>query len=104
MKKREENARKKTLLSYFDGAPDELVFWSFRYFLGRRTIATCCFAEDLAKAWPYLNERCASMIRRELDEEFAKDDRARSEGLGYKTLGDDCDRDAWEKVRKAYSK
>ena len=32
------------------------------------TICTCCFAEDLANAWPYLNKRVTSLIKKELEE------------------------------------
>jgi hypothetical protein len=39
------------LLNNFTDTPSDLVFWSFRYFLGRMTIATTSFASNLAKAW-----------------------------------------------------
>jgi hypothetical protein len=94
----------KKLLESFTETPSELVFWSFRYFLGRMTIATVCFANDLAKAWPYLAPNIQGLIKRELEEEFKRDDQARAEKKDWKPLGHDCDRAAWQKVRDAYSK
>lgn len=100
------------LLNNFTGTPSDLVFWSFRYFLGRMTIATVSFAENLAKAWPFLDERVQKLIKRELEHEFELDDRARADRAEkgeqsiYKyslPLGMDCDREAWQKVRDAYN-
>ena len=102
-----ENKRKKTLLDCFQDTPDDLVFWSFRYFLGRMTIHTCAFAQDLARAWPHLDRRVAELIRKELDQEFEYDDKARANGETHGMslpLGADCDRAAWECVRRAYTK
>lgn len=94
----------KQLLDCFYDTPSDLVFWSFRYFLGRMTIATGMFAGDLAKAWPYLAPNIQGLIKRELEEEFKRDDEARAEKRDWKPLGHDCDRAAWQKVRDAYSK
>ena len=104
--------------SFSYDCPSDLVFWSFRYFMGRRTIQTCCFAEGLAAGWPYLSERVQTLIKGELEREFERDDRARvafnaevarikKSGVGTMPfrdfpLGHDCDRQAWEKVRAAY--
>ncbi len=102
----------KQLLASIAETPSNLVFWSFRYFLGRMTIATVSFAEDLAKAWPFLDERVQKLIKRELEHEFELDDRARADRAEkgeqsiYKhslPLGMDCDRTAWQKVRDAYN-
>ena len=74
--------------------------------MGRMTIATCCFADDLAKAWPLLDKRTQSLIRKELDEAFKKDDEMRAYpacASSYYPLGMDCDRAHWEKVRAAYN-
>ena len=94
-----------TLTERFYGGADELVFWAFRYFLGRMTIATCQFAEDLSRAWPLLSEHVRDLIRKELDEAFRRDDqeRAKDRARPY-PLGMDCDREAWQKVRDAYDR
>ena len=78
---------------------DDLVFWSFRYFLGRQTIQACSFADGLARVWPRLDERIKELIKRELEDEFRRDDAARERNSDYRPLGADCDREAWEKVR-----
>lgn len=102
----------KRLLNNFTDTPSDLVFWSFRYFLGRMTIATTSFASNLAKAWPFLDEHVQQLIKRELEYEFELDDRARADKAEkreqsiYKSrlpLGMDCDREAWQKVRDAYN-
>lgn len=90
------------LVNCFHNGANDLVFWAFRYFLGRQTIASGQFAEDLASAWPLLHEGIRALIRRELEEGFARDDAARAAGEQCKPLGLDCDRAAWEKVRQAY--
>ncbi len=99
------------LLSCFIDTPSELVFWSFRYFIGRMTIATCCFADGLAKGWVHLNPRIQELIKRELEREFERDDEARKDRVENPEsifkyslpLGHDCDREAWQKVRDAYT-
>jgi hypothetical protein len=83
----------KLLLQNLTESPSDLVFWSFRYFLGRRTIATCCFARNLAIIWQYLDDRVKGLIKAELEKAFS-----------YKALGDDCNRVAWQKVRDVYKK
>ena len=99
------------ILAHFDEGASELVFWTFRYFLGRQTIATYDFAERLAIVYPMLTDRFRALIRKELDEAFRRDDESRATdkgnkntcGLGYWPLGRNCDRAAWDKVRKAYN-
>ena len=83
------------LLKHFDA--EELVHASFRYFLGRKTIATVAFAHNLAAAWPHLSERTRIGIGRELTQAYAEAAR----NPEWKPLGADCDREAWDKVRDA---
>lgn len=92
------------LLKCFHDTPSMLIFWNFRYFLGRMTVATWMFAKDLAKAWPHLETNVQGLIKHELEEEFKRDDEARAEKRDWLPLGHDCDRDAWQKVRNAYTK
>lgn len=94
--------RKPSIAAMF-GGESELAFWSFRYFLGRMTIQTCHFAEQLAKVWTQIDERHRCLIREELEHAFVKDDEARNANSKWLPLGMDCDREAWEKVRSAYS-
>lgn len=111
-KKHKVSEQDAKLLSCFSSdTPSDLVFWSFRYFIGRMTIATCCFADSLAKGWEHLEPRVQELIKRELEREFERDDEARKDRIEnpesiYKyslPLGHDCDREAWQKVRDAYT-
>ena len=82
------------LLQQFD--LEELVHASFRYYLGRRTIATCAYARSLAAAWPHLSERTRFGIGRELAQAYAESARYPER----QPLGADCDREEWDKVRE----
>ena len=39
-----------------------------------------------------------------IEEEFARDDKARERGAAHKPLGHDCDRAAWERVASLWRK
>lgn len=83
----------------------DLMFWTFRYFVGRQTIAASQFARALADCWEHLNPRIQALIKRELNNIFEEDDKARSsKDLQYEfyPLGSDIDRENWELVRQAY--
>ena len=80
-----------------------MVIAAFRYCLGRMTYIVSECAAWLIKTWPLLNEQTKTIIKRELEEQFELDDRARAEQREYKTLGWDCDRREWERVRKLWS-
>jgi len=45
---------------------DELIFWSFRYFLGRRTIASFCFMQDILKNFDLLSDKNKELIGSEI--------------------------------------
>lgn len=80
-----------------------LIIGATRYYTGRMTIHACHFAKfELAPAWPLLPPGIRSIIRRDLEEEFGRDDEARARGDKYLPLGHDCDRAAWECVRAAW--
>lgn len=97
--------KNRELLAKIGESPSDLVFWTFRYFLGRRTIHNVVFAQNLAESWASLDERVQHLIYRELESAFEADERARTNkynnGLVF-PLGDDSDRQAWAKVRAAY--
>ena len=78
-----------------------LTLWlgAFRYYCGRKSYAVGSFCDLLIAQWPELPERTRALIRRDLEEEFERDERARAEGRQYLPLGWDCDRDAWQRVR-----
>lgn len=77
------------------------ILWvgAFRYHLGRMTYAVSDFCNLLIETWPTLPEHTRNLIRRDLEEEFKRDNEARTEGWPYRPLGDDCDRREWARVR-----
>ena len=80
-----------------------LIIGATRYYTGRMTIHASSFAQyELARAWPLLLPNTKAVIRRDLEEEFKRDDEARARGEKYLPLGADCDRAAWEAVRRAW--
>lgn len=72
---------------------------AFRYYVGRMTYAVGDFCGLLIATWPTLPERTRTLIQRDLDEEFQRDDEARDVESMCKPLGANCDRQQWERVR-----
>lgn len=91
---------KRDVFQFFD--KHFLIIAAQRYCIGRMTAASHGFACDLAMAWKHLPENTKSVIKEDIDDYFKRDDEARILGDKYKPLGMDCDREAWDKVRKAY--
>lgn len=84
-----------------------VVLGSLRYYMGRMSYAVSDFTEWLIWNWPNFSERLQALIKENLEEEIARDDRARKGrgdnklGLTH-PLGMDCDRKAWDEVRKLW--
>jgi hypothetical protein len=74
---------------------NELIHASFRYYLGRRTISACFFAQHLARAWDRLNDQTREMIGKELLKAYEQADKYPD----LKVLGDQCDREMWDLVK-----
>ena len=74
---------------------DMLWIGSFRYYLGRMTIATHSFAESLVQHWGDIPERAQVVIKRDLQDAITRDDDCRANGDNYKPLGHDCDSKMW---------
>jgi len=85
---------------------NELTLWlgATRYYLGRRTYAVGDFCEELIANWSFFEEATKDILIREIEAEFDRDDLARLEGRDYKPLGDNCDRQSWEKARSLWKK
>lgn len=75
-----------------------------RYYLGRMTYAVHSFCDTLVRHWPELSEHTRAIIKRDVEEEFRRDDLARrpKSNAIMLPLGHDCDRQSWEKVRKLW--
>lgn len=80
-----------------------MVIAATRYCIGRMSYIVGDCADWLIKIWPILNEKTKSIIQRDIEEEFRRDDEARADERPYKPLGMDCDRQQWEKVRALWS-
>jgi hypothetical protein len=79
---------------------EKLTLWlgAYRYYCGRMTYAVGDFCDLLRKEWDNLPEYTKNLIKVELEETFARDDKIRPHDH-YAPLGADCDRKEWEKVR-----
>lgn len=62
------------------------------YYLGRMTYAVGDFCALLIEHWPTLPPETQALIRRDVERAFAAD-----------TLGMDCDRAEWARVRKLWT-
>ena len=75
---------------------------AFRYCLGRMTYIVGDCERWIFANWEHFPENVRKLIQREVEEEIKRDDEARADGRDYKPLGHDCDRAAWERVRKLW--
>lgn len=76
-----------------------MVIAATRYCIGRMTYVVNDCADWLIKIWPMLSQKTTSIIQRDIEEAFKRDDEDRESGRLYKALGNDCDRQDWERVR-----
>lgn len=76
----------------------DLWIGAFRYYCGRQTIAVHSFTQSLIKHWGEIPVRAQAVIRRDLKQSIADDDRDRERGSACKTLGHDMDRAKWLEV------
>jgi len=105
------------LLGYREGSPENIIckidamqdrdstLWigAFRYYCGRMTIAVSGFCETMISNIENIPDEAVSIIKRDLIEAFADDDRDREVGNAVKRLGMDCDRQKWLEVLAAIS-
>lgn len=80
-----------------------MVVAAFRYCLGRMTYISGACADWIIARWPDFPPEAQQLIRRELEEAFKCDSEERAMGEKYRTLGWDCDRREWEKVRALWA-
>ena len=84
--------------------PDRMIHQSFRYCLGRMSYAVGDWCQWCRGNWQDIPENEKAIIKRELEDAFEMDDRARAEDWSYKPLGMDMDRREWETVRVLWKK
>lgn len=81
------------------GWQEFIVMAATRYCLGRQTYIVGDAVDWLVKCWGFFSDKTRSIVKRDLEEYFDRDDRARAAGDSYLPLGADFDRRAWERVR-----
>ncbi|WP_299073259.1 hypothetical protein [uncultured Paraglaciecola sp.] len=105
------------ILGYREGSTTNILFsidamqdrdatlWigAFRYYCGRMTISVSGFCETMINNIENIPKEAISIIKRDLMEAFADDDRDRGIGNDVKRLGMDCDRQKWLEVLAAIS-
>lgn len=74
-----------------------------RYYLGRKTYAVGIFVDLLIREWNFIGSKTRDLIQGDVERQFELDDLARERKENYFPLGDDCDRQEWEKLRKLWS-
>lgn len=86
------------------GYDDIMVVAAFRYCLGRRTYIVQDCVNWLIDYWPQFNPGVKQIIAGDLEDEFAKEEIRLKEGdpFTFSSLGDNCDKVEWEKVRALY--
>ena len=73
-----------------------------RYCLGRRTYIVSDCQEWLCEIWDELPEKAQTIIQRDVEEAFKRDDEDCAAGKDYRALGDACDMLCWKRVRKLW--
>ncbi len=101
---KKQDLKNKQISSAFNNDLNDLVFFSFRYFLGRMSASVSGFTKSLIAAWPSLNDKTKKQIKKELRKAIEEDDKMRDDPVcspSYYPLGMDCDRECWDKVMQA---
>jgi hypothetical protein len=81
------------------GRGELMAIAAVRYCLGRQSYIVGDCVDWLIEVWPALQESTRFIIKRDINEAFARDDNARANGDKYKPLGMDMDCKEWDRVR-----
>ena len=79
-----------------------MVVAAVRYCIGRMTYIVGDCADWIIANWNEWPQNTQESIKRDLEEAFARDDEDRESGRDCKSLGHDCDRAEWSRVRKLW--
>lgn len=79
-----------------------MVIASTRYCIGRQTYIVGDCASWLTSIWSLLSHGTQTIIKRDVEEAFSRDDEDRAENRNVKALGSDFDRAQWERVRQLW--
>lgn len=81
------------------------VLWigAFRYYLGRQSIMTHAFCDQLTREFDSLPEQVKLVVVNDLKDAFKQDDKDRDKERDCFTLGSDADRGKWLDVLAVFS-
>ena len=79
-----------------------MVVAAVRYCIGRMTYIVGDCADWIIANWKDWPESTRAIIKRDIEEAFRHDDIDREQNRPVKTLGMDCDRQQWERVRSLW--
>lgn len=71
----------------YDSQTDSMIFYAFRYCLGRQTYAVQDCADYLRRNWPRLNEFTRALIKKEINDAFMRN-----------RYGSEIDRKQWQGI------
>lgn len=83
---------------------NDLVMSATAYYLGRMTHLVDSHCDAVVKAWTDLPTHVRDYIQRIVDEAFSRHEIVKTLGKDLGPLGNNCDRESWEKVRACWSK
>lgn len=83
---------------------NDVTLWvgALRYYMGRKTYAVSHFCDMLISNWDNISKGAKTIIEKDVEYEFQRDDDARESNMAHLPLGDDMDRKEWERVRKLW--
>lgn len=70
-----------------------------RYCIGRMTYIVSDCVDWIVANWGEWPDNVKTIIQRDIEEAFQRDDADRDSGRSFMALGHDCDREQWERVR-----
>lgn len=82
--------------------PDWLIIDATRYALGRCSYQVSTTCEWLCVYWREIPANARTVIQRDVEGAFGRDDASRANGERWAELGMACDRKSWEEVRKLW--
>lgn len=77
-----------------------ILFYAFRYCLGRRTYCVDDFCEYATKKIKKIHTKFLYLIDREITQAQEDDENESTRIEGYSRLGDECDKKDWLKLRE----
>lgn len=79
-----------------------MVIAAVRYCIGRMSYIVSDCADWIIANWNEWPANTREIIKRDIEDEFKRDDEARDDGREWRPLGWDCDRKEWERVRRLW--